>query len=158
MQRCTLPFILILIFVLTACTPVAPPVVAPAPTTVLTPETSQTQTGPRFTRREDGGIRLDLAPDASPTEPAPTMEMTIVVTDEQTGQPINAAIYLGDRLLGDETDSLVVLLDGELDERLTVRAADYREWSIQVRYRVLHHKVMVMPVRMQPIIESRSSL
>ncbi|MCB0061557.1 MAG: hypothetical protein KDE19_05565 [Caldilineaceae bacterium] len=168
MQHCTRTTILILALVLIACATVVPPAAAPVLTSVPitaststtspTPRHTQTNPDPRFTRRADGSLRLDLAPDASPTEAAPTMEMRIVVTDEATDQPVKAAIYLGGRLLGEDTDTLVVLLGSEMDEQLTVHASDYRAWSMRVRYRVLHHKVMAMPVRLQPLIQPRSSL
>ncbi len=100
---------------------------------------------------EGEGGRLVAPGDRGPTVETPYLQLNLDVTDKQTGKHVNSALIAVDGHELGRGCCMTVMIEATGPHTLTVEAAGYVPWSVELTPHIQHHTVMTAPVQLEPL-------
>lgn len=88
---------------------------------------------------------------SGPTAETPYLQLNLDVTDKQTGHHVNSAVISVDGHELGRGCCLAVMIEATGPHTLTVEAAGYIPWSVELNPHIQHHTIMTAPVQLEPI-------
>ncbi|MBN1888787.1 MAG: hypothetical protein JW850_12400 [Thermoflexales bacterium] len=95
--------------------------------------------------------RLPIEAGGEPTVETPYLQLNLDVTDKQTGKHVNSAVVAVDGHDLGRGCCLTVMIEATGPHTLTVEAAGYFPWSVELNPHIQHHTVMTAPVQLEPL-------
>ncbi|MBN1888792.1 MAG: hypothetical protein JW850_12425 [Thermoflexales bacterium] len=113
--------------------------------------TSVSPTSTSWVLEEGESGRLPIEAGGEPTVETPYLQLKLDVTDRQTGQHVDSAVIAVDGHDLGRGCCLTVMIEATGPHTLTVEAAGYAPWSVELNPHIQHHTVMTAPVELEPL-------
>ncbi|RME46088.1 MAG: hypothetical protein D6791_09160 [Chloroflexi bacterium] len=82
------------------------------------------------------------------------VELHLMITDEATGQPVEATISVDGQVIARNVAEFKVRLPGHLTDRpvtVTVEAPGYEKWEVEARWNINHSRGFRAPVKLKKL-------